>query len=98
MWKKVRYFGQYVNAVFGRLPRGVALAIGGPGSKRSVPALRLVRWAANDLRRAGLVEAANTHFRIAGQGNLAMSALRIDNDPGCREDKPWVVVVRALAV
>jgi hypothetical protein len=34
----------------------------------------------------------------AVQGNLAMSALRIDNDPCCREDRFWSVVVRALAV
>ena len=51
------YFRQYVNAGFGRLPRGSALAIGGPGSKRSAPALRRVRRPANDLDRAGLVRA-----------------------------------------
>jgi hypothetical protein len=28
---------------------------------------------------------------------LAMSALRIDNDPGCREES-WIVDVRVLAV
>jgi hypothetical protein len=31
----------YVNAVYGQLPRGSALAIGGRGSKRSAPAPRL---------------------------------------------------------
>src|ERR1700730_17694248 len=56
-WKMLGYFKQYVNAGFGRLPRGSALAIGGPGSKRSAPALRRVRWAANDLDRAGLARA-----------------------------------------